>query len=48
MNVSPPEPAAPETSEHDVGVLGLGYVGLPTAAVLATNGRTRRWFRPPA
>ncbi len=39
MNVSPPEPAAPESSEHDVGVLGLGYVGLPTAAVLATNGR---------
>lgn len=39
MNVSPPDPAAPETSEHDVGVLGLGYVGLPTAAVLATVGR---------
>lgn len=39
MNVPPPEPAAPETSEYDVGVLGLGYVGLPTAAVLATVGR---------
>ena len=39
MNVSSPEPTPPETSEHDVGVLGLGYVGLPTAAVLATNGR---------
>lgn len=39
MNVPPPEPAGPETSEHDVGVLGLGYVGLPTAAVLATVGR---------
>jgi UDP-N-acetyl-D-mannosaminuronic acid dehydrogenase len=39
MNVPAPEPAAPETSEHDVGVLGLGYVGLPTAAVLATVGR---------
>ncbi|HEY0132974.1 MAG TPA: UDP-N-acetyl-D-mannosamine dehydrogenase [Nannocystis sp.] len=32
-------PAAHETSEYDVCVLGLGYVGLPTAAVLATNGR---------
>ncbi len=30
------------TSEvvHDVCVLGLGYVGLPTAAVLATRGQT--------
>lgn len=25
---------------YDVGVVGLGYVGLPTAAVLATRGRT--------
>ena len=32
-------PPAPETSEYDVCVLGLGYVGLPTAAVLATVGR---------
>lgn len=42
MNVSPSEPAdspRPKNSEHDVSVLGLGYVGLPTAAVLATVGR---------
>jgi UDP-N-acetyl-D-mannosaminuronic acid dehydrogenase len=33
-------PPAPETTApHDVCVLGLGYVGLPTAAVLATVGR---------
>ena len=30
---------APETSPFDVCVLGLGYVGLPTAAVLATVGQ---------
>ncbi|WP_293275463.1 UDP-N-acetyl-D-mannosamine dehydrogenase [Nannocystis sp.] len=30
---------APETSPFDVCVLGLGYVGLPTAAVLATRGQ---------
>ncbi len=32
-------PPAPETSPDDVCVLGLGYVGLPTAAVLATRGQ---------
>jgi UDP-N-acetyl-D-mannosaminuronic acid dehydrogenase len=37
--VTPSTPPAPETSEYDVCVLGLGYVGLPTAAVLATVGR---------
>ncbi|MEX1367609.1 MAG: UDP-N-acetyl-D-mannosamine dehydrogenase [Nannocystaceae bacterium] len=30
--------AASEESAYDVGVVGLGYVGLPTAAVLATRG----------
>ncbi|MCA9649235.1 MAG: UDP-N-acetyl-D-mannosamine dehydrogenase [Myxococcales bacterium] len=30
--------AATEESTVDVGVVGLGYVGLPTAAVLATRG----------
>ena len=39
MKVTPSTPAAHETSEYDVCVLGLGYVGLPTAAVLATVGR---------
>src|SRR5688500_19871274 len=31
----------PDASDdrHDVCVLGLGYVGLPTAAVLATRGK---------
>ena len=29
----------PSTLDLDVGVVGLGYVGLPTAAVLATRGR---------
>jgi len=37
--VTPSTPPAPETSAYDVCVLGLGYVGLPTAAVLATVGR---------
>lgn len=31
--------APPDPSEFDVCVVGLGYVGLPTAAVLATRGR---------
>jgi UDP-N-acetyl-D-mannosaminuronic acid dehydrogenase len=37
--VTPSTPPAPETLAYDVCVLGLGYVGLPTAAVLATVGR---------
>ncbi len=37
--MTPSTPPAPETSAYDVCVLGLGYVGLPTAAVLATVGR---------
>lgn len=37
--MTPSTPPAPETLAYDVCVLGLGYVGLPTAAVLATVGR---------
>ncbi len=29
---------APRTAEHEVAVIGLGYIGLPTAAVLASHG----------
>ena len=32
------DPQAPHAPPHDVCVVGLGYVGLPTAAVLATHG----------
>lgn len=29
---------APHAAEHEVAVIGLGYIGLPTAAVLASHG----------
>ena len=37
--VTTPPPAPTSAIEFDICVVGLGYVGLPTAAVLATRGR---------
>jgi UDP-N-acetyl-D-mannosaminuronic acid dehydrogenase len=36
--VTAPNPDGPPRQPYDVCVVGLGYVGLPTAAVLATRG----------
>lgn len=43
MNVRGPV-LAPVASVYDVNIVGLGYVGLPTAALLASQGRTVAGF----
>ena len=38
QTLSAPAPATTATTSMTVAVIGLGYIGLPTAAILATNG----------
>lgn len=37
-NALAPDAAREATPDHEVAVIGLGYIGLPTAAVLASHG----------